>query len=161
MRSLTVTAATLAMCALGLPSAQALPLSQNHAASRSGVVLVAQKTPEDDSGAKSKSKRAAKQRGSSKTAAQDTKEDTRDAALQGSRAPGTSIQMSPRGGYLYGPSFNGAYTPPGGYSMNGYPVRYADEPSAAQAECAPLRRRAMSSGQRSAWDRYYACMRED
>ena len=29
------------------------------------------------------------------------------------------------------------------------------------AECAALRRRAMSSGQRSAWDRHYACSEED
>lgn len=143
--------AVVAACAIALPSAQALPLAKAQATSQRGVQLVAQKSREDDSKRPSKSK--------SQRAADEGESKGRPARF-GSRAGGASIPLSPRGAYLYGPSFNGVYTPPSGYSSSGYPIYYADEVAATQAECAPLRRRAMSSGQRSAWDRYHACMED-
>lgn len=139
--------AAVAACATALPSAQALPVAKAQFSLQRDVGLVAQKSRGDVSPARTvKSKRAS------------GKEDPKDRAPRfGSRAAGTSIPLTARGAYLYGPSFNGAYTPPSGYSSSGYPIRYADEVAAERAECASLRRRAVSSGQRSSWDRYYAC----
>ena len=90
-----------------------------------------------------------------------SKEDPKGPARRyGSRSPGTSVPLTTRGAYLFSPGFNGAYTPPSGYSSSGYPIYYADEVAATRAECASLRRRAMSNGQRSSWDRYHACMED-
>jgi hypothetical protein len=148
--------AVVAAYAIALPPAQALPLAKAQVSLQRGVELIAQKNREDEGRASTtrKSKRVGGK--------EDPKGDPKARAPRyGSRAPGTSVPLIARGAYLYSPSFNGAYTPPAGYSFNGYPVRYADEVAAARAECASLRRRAMSSGQRSAWDRYDACKEMD
>jgi hypothetical protein len=144
--------AVVAAYAIASPPAHALPLAKAQVSLQRSIERVAQKSREDESPATTarKSKRVAR------------KEDPKARAPRyGSRFPGTGLPLTVRGAYLYSPSFNGAYTPPGGYSSSGYPIRYADEVAAARAECAALRRRAVSSGQRSAWDRYYACSEED
>ena len=147
----SVLAALVTACAIALPSAQALPLAKAQVALQQGGELIAQKSREDDSKRPSKSK---SQRSSGE------EESKGRPARYGSRAAGTSVPLTTRGAYLFSPSFNGVYTPPSGYSSNGYPIYYADEVAATQAECAPLRRRALSSGQRSSWDRYYACVED-
>lgn len=149
--SATSALAVVAACAIALPPAEALPLAKAQVSLQRGVELVAQKSREGDKPASttSKSKRVS------------GKENPKGRMSRfGSRAAGTSVPLTTRGAYLYSPSFNGAYTPPSGYSSSGYPIYYADEVAATQAECASLRRRARSSGQRSSWDRYHACMED-
>jgi hypothetical protein len=143
--------AVVAAYAIALPSAHALPLAKAQVSLQRGVEFVAMKRGEDDGPASTT--RKLKRVGD--------KEDSKARAPRyGSRSPGTSVPLTTRGAYLYSPSFNGAYMPPSGYSFSGYPIRYADEVAADRAECASLRRRAMSSGQRSSWDRYHACMED-
>lgn len=141
--------AIFAVGAIALPPAYALPLANAQASPQQGFELIVKKGREDDDSAKSKSRRAS-----------DEKEAKASALRYGSRMPGTGIPLTPRGAYLYGPTFQGAYMPPGGYSSGGYPIRYADEVAAEQAECSALRRQAMSSGKRASWDRYYACVED-
>ncbi len=156
-RTLTAAGALAVVAyAIALPSAHALPLAKAQVSLQRSVERIAQKSREDETPASTtrKSKRAGGK--------DDPKEDPKARAPRyGSRSPGTSVPLTARGAYLYSPSFNGSYTPPAGYSFSGYPIRYADEVAAARAECAALRRRAVSSGQRSAWDRHYACSEED
>jgi hypothetical protein len=153
MRTLTMTG-TLALvgaCSIALTSAHALPLAQTQVEHQGSIKLVTQERRENEArrGGKSKSQRPGNE------------EKAEDRGLRyGSRSSSASIPLTTRGTYLYGPSFNGAYMPPSGYSFSGYPIRYADEPAAGDAECASLRRRAMSSGQRSSWDRYYTCIQD-
>lgn len=155
LRTLIAVAAAGFVAAYALPplTASAAPPARPQAAPHGLVILVAQKNRDDDDAqrsTKTKSKRVAKGNEAKKTAA----------PRYGSQAAGSSVSITPRGAYLYGPSFDGVHTPPAGYSLNGYPIRRADEVAAANAECADLRRRAMSTGQRSAWDRYYACAKD-
>jgi hypothetical protein len=150
-RTATGALAVVAAYAIALPPAHALPLAKAQVSLQRSVELVAQKSREDDKPASTtrKSKRVG------------SKEEPKGRVSRfGSRAAGTSVPLTTRGAYLFSPGFNGAYTPPSGYSFSGYPIRYADEVAAEQAECASLRRRAISSGQRSSWDRYHACMED-
>lgn len=140
--------AVIATYAIAVPPAHALSLAKTQVALQQGVEFVAQKKREKDDPASTtrKSQRA------------DGKEDPKGHPLRyGSRSPGTSVSLTARGAYLFSPGFNGAYRPPSGFSFSGYPIRYADEVAAAKAECASLRRRAVSSGQRSSRDREQAC----
>lgn len=141
--------------AIASPPAHALPLAKAQASPQRGIELIVKKSREDDDSAKSKSRRAGDEK-----EAKDAKEAKSGALRYGSRMPGTGIPLTPRGAYLYGPTFQGAYMPPGGYSAGGYPIRYADEVTADQAECSALRRQALSSGKRASWDRYYACVED-
>ena len=148
-RTLTAAGALIvaAAYAVALPPAHALTMKGQVSVQR-GVELIAQKGRDKDDAASTarKSKRIG-----------DKEQPKAEGSRYGSRFPGTSVPLVTRGAYLYSPSFNGVYTPPAGYSFSGYPIRYADEVTPDGAECASLRRRAMSSGRRSAWDRYYAC----
>lgn len=141
--------ALVAAHAIAAPqAAHALPLAKAEVSLQRAVETIAQKKRDDD-GTSRKSRRV------------DSKEDPKVRALRyGSTSPGTSIPLNARGANLYSPSFNGAYTPPSGYSFSGYPIHYADEVEAPKAECDALRRRAMESGKRSSWDRYHACTRD-
>ncbi|WP_424956748.1 hypothetical protein [Hyphomicrobium sp. 1Nfss2.1] len=152
--------AVFAACALALGSAAtistatALPVAKRAPGSEPVVQTVAQKKIAEDEGqrtSKSKSKRTS---GQDKSADDKSKQ---SATRFGSIAPGVSVPLTVRGSHLYSPSFNGVYTPPAGYSSRGYPIRYADEVASSQSECAALRRNALSSGKRAAWDRYHAC----
>ncbi len=137
-----------------ISTAIALPVAKRTPGSEPLVQTVAQKKIAEDEGqrtSKSKSKRTSSQ---DKSADDKSKQ---SATRFGSVAPGVSVPLIVRGGHLYSPSFSGVYTPPAGYSSRGYPIRYADEVDSSQSECAALRRNALSSGKRSAWDRYHAC----
>jgi hypothetical protein len=129
--------------------AQALPLAQVQVSLQRDSEFVAQKSRKYDSSAtpSRKSRRVADK-------------EKKGRVRYGASAPGTSIPLTTRGAYLYGPSFNGAYTPPSGYSLSGYPIYYADEIAAKRAECAALRRQAISSGRHSSWDRYQECVED-
>lgn len=151
MRALDLSCALalIAVCAASTSSAHAVPRSNLQVTSQPGIELVADKSTDEEGQRSRKSKKHRVSEGK--------KESDGPTVSHGSRTPGSSIPMTARGAYLYGPSFNGAYTPPSGYSTSGYPIYRADEVAEARSQCASLRSRAMASGKRSAWDRYYAC----
>jgi hypothetical protein len=132
----TAVLALIAAAAIASPSANALPLAKGETAARSSIELVAQKNRDDDAPRATKKK--------SQDAASKTKSKDRDLRY-GSRAPGVGVPVNVRGSYLYSPSFNGTYTPPAGYSFNGYPVRRAEDIAAARSECSAARRRGQQS----------------
>jgi hypothetical protein len=122
MRALTAVGilALVAIQPIASPSAIALPLANKQVAPLSGIEFVAQKNRDSHASRRSKSK-------AYRVSRKEPKEQPKGEEVRyGSRLTGADIQINPRGAYLFSPSFNGVYVPPGGYSSSGYTIRYAD-----------------------------------
>ncbi len=77
--------------------------------------------------------------------------------FHGNHGHGPRHFHGPRGPrHFHGPRFRGGYFPYA-YGYGAYSSYYFDD-YGGYADCAPLRRRAMQSGKRYWWNRYYACI---
>lgn len=63
--------------------------------------------------------------------------------------------------HFHGPRFRGGFYPYA-YGFGAYPYYYYDGfyDDDSYADCAPLRRRAIATGKRYWWNRYYACIED-